>query len=82
MTEEKTENVHCTLWNLNDIEDEFHFVFKCPFYSLLRKQYIKAYYYKKPSVFKMIQFFSVQNVTELCNLGKYLHLATKKRNEA
>ena len=30
----------------------------------------------------MIQFISVQNVTELCNLGKYLHLATKKRNEA
>ena len=38
------------------------------------------YYYMKPSVFKMIQLFSVQNVSELCNLGKYLYLASKKRN--
>ena len=81
-TNDRKENRKCTLCDLNDIEDEFHFVLKCPFYSLLRKQYIKEYYYKKPSVFKMIQLFSVQNVTELCNLGKYLHLATKKRNEA
>ena len=81
-TNDRRENRKCTLCDLNDIEDEFHFVLKCPFYSLLRKQYIKEYYYKKPSVFKMIQLFSVQNVTELCNLGRYLHLATKKRNEA
>ena len=36
----------------------------------------------KPSVFKTIQLFSVQNISELCNLGKYLYLATKKRNES
>ena len=31
---------------------------------------------------KMIQLFSVQNISERCNLGKYLYLATKKRNES
>ena len=81
-TNDRRENRKCTLCNLNDIEDEFHFVLKCPFYSLLRKNYVKSYYYKKPSVFKMIQLFSVQNISELCNLGKYLYLATKKRNES
>ena len=28
----------------------------------------------------VVQLFSVQNVSELCNLGKYLYLASKKRN--
>ena len=26
----------CKLCNLNDIEDEFHFIMKCPFYNNLR----------------------------------------------
>ena len=64
-TNDRRENRKCTLCNLNDIEDEFHFVLKCPFYSLLRNNYVKSYYYKKPSVFKMIQLFSVQNISEL-----------------
>ena len=34
--------------------------------------YIKPYYYRNPSVFKLLQLLSVQNVKELRNLGKYL----------
>ena len=26
----------CTLCNLNSVEDEFHFIMECPFYSTLR----------------------------------------------
>ena len=81
-TNDRRDNRKCTFCRLNDIEDEFHFVLKCPFYSELRKRYIKNYYFNKPSVFKMIQLFSVQNINELCNLGKFLCLATKKRNNA
>ena len=46
-TNDRRENRKCTLCDRNDIEDEFHFVLKCPFYSLLRKHYIKEYYCKK-----------------------------------
>lgn len=59
----------------SDIEDEFHFVLKCQQYREIRVKYIKKYYWKKPSVYKFIQLLSVQNFKELCNLGKYLHLA-------
>ena len=31
----------CTLCTLNDIEDEFHFILICPFYSAIRKCFIK-----------------------------------------
>ena len=33
----------CTLCNLNDIEDEFHFLLKCPLYTAFRRQYIYIY---------------------------------------
>ena len=59
----------CQLCNL-DIEDEFHFVLKCPVYCDLRKKYIKHYYWRRPSVFKLVQLLSVNNVKELCSLGK------------
>lgn len=56
----------------NTIEDEFHFILQCPLYSYYRTKYIKSYYWKKPSTYKLLQLLSVQNVKELCNLGKFL----------
>ena len=74
-------NRTCMFCNLNDLDDEFHFILKCPHFFTLRKKYIKEFYYKKPSVFKLIKLLSVNNVSELCNLGKFLYLACKKRSE-
>lgn len=37
----------CTLWDKNDIEDEYHFILICPVYTTLRNHYIPTYYYKK-----------------------------------
>ena len=47
---ENRENRLCTLCNLWDIEDEFHFILKCPTFLELRIKYIKKYYYNRPSV--------------------------------
>lgn len=69
----------CTLCACNDIEDEFHFILKCPFYENLRSMYIKKYYYVKPSVFKVVCLMSSENVKELSNLGKFLYKATALR---
>ena len=35
----------------DDIEDEFHFILKCPLYETLRKTYIKPFYRKKAICF-------------------------------
>ena len=64
----------------NDIEDEFHFVLMCPVYVDLRKKYIKKYYWERPSVFKLTQLLSVNNVSELCSLGKYIRDAFQLRS--
>ena len=49
-------------------------------YIYLRKLYIKQYFWKRPSVYKLIQLFSSENVKELNGLGLYLHKAEKMRN--
>ena len=79
-------NVHrrnrtCQICNTGEIEDEFHFILKCPLYHNFRIKYIKPYYYRRASVFKLVQLLSVQNVKELCNLGKFLYASDKLRNE-
>jgi hypothetical protein len=50
---------HCSL---NDIEDEFHFILKCPLYNDIRKRCIKQFYYVKPSVFKLIKIMFQNSV--------------------
>ena len=79
-TNENRRNRLCTRCTLNDIEDEYHFLLVCPFNSNIREKYIKKFYYQRHSVFKVIKLLSVNNVKELCNLGKYIYLALKKRD--
>lgn len=63
-----------------DVEDEYHFIFKCSMYHEYRKLYIKKYYWYKPSMYKLLQLLSTENTTELSNLGKYLQKAETLRN--
>ena len=48
----------------------------------IRKAYITPYYWWRPSSIKLVQLLSAHNVKELNNLGKYLCLAEKVRNNA
>ena len=49
---ERNERV-CSMCNSNDIEDEFHFILRCPSYNELRKNYTKQRYSNRPSLFKI-----------------------------
>ena len=71
----------CSSCELNLVEDEFHFVLICPLYSVLRSKYIKPHYFTRPSVFKLTQLLSVQNVKEIINLGHYIFDALLLRNK-
>ena len=51
---------------MNDVEDEYHFILKCPFYILRN--------ITGPNL-------SVQNRKELCNIGKYLKHALYIRSQ-
>ena len=45
----------CTLWSERDIQDQYDVLMVCPHYTILRKTYIKANYYERPSMYKFIQ---------------------------
>jgi hypothetical protein len=70
----------CDFCNDSCIEDEFHLILKCKKYDDMRKKYIKPYYWKKSSAFKLVQLLSVCNIKELNNLGKFLYSAENVRN--
>ena len=54
-------NRHCKLCH-SDIEDDFHFVLKCPHFHDIRRKYVMKYYWKKASFFfKYIQLLSARN---------------------
>ena len=41
----------------NKLEDKFYVICECPRYSSIRKLYIKPYYVKKTSMFKLVAFY-------------------------
>ena len=55
----------CTLCPLNETEDEFHFIRICPHYELLRKKYIKQFYFIQPIVHKYLELLNCDNVSVL-----------------
>ena len=64
---------------MQDVEDEFHFILKCPFFETLRKKLIKPYYFRNPSMFKLIQLLTTSNRKDISNLAKFLKFANKRR---
>ena len=57
----------CSLCNMNILEDEYHFVLVCPFYSTIRDKYINT-----PSTFKLTQLMYIDISKHLIKLCKYL----------
>ena len=70
----------CQVCSSNDIEDEFHFLFKCVCYNDIRRRRIKPYYWNNPSVFKLIKLLNSTSSVELINLAIYIKDAYKIRN--
>ena len=71
----------CTLCVLREIEDDFHFVIKCPAYSAIRSKYISHYFYRRPSVFKYVSLLQSSHFGTLNNLGKYIYFAFALRKQ-
>ena len=51
-----------TKCNLQDIEAEYHFILKCPYYNDIRTQYIKSYFFTRPNVYKNIVVVVLENI--------------------
>ena len=70
----------CTLCDLNEIGDEYHYIFNCPCFVIQRKQYLDASLIKNASTLKMNEMFNQvgENMLGLC---KYVSVVLKRLNE-
>ena len=51
----------CKLCNMEEVEDEYHFVLICPKYMPLPKRFISDFFYTKPSMYKLVTLMQSNN---------------------
>lgn len=71
---------YCQCCQTRDLEDEYHFILKCPCFSELRREYIKRYYTVRPNMLKFIELMRSDNKSILRNLSMYCKRALEHRN--
>ncbi|MGI9312379.1 MAG: hypothetical protein ACR2O9_02440 [Alphaproteobacteria bacterium] len=69
----------CTCCNLNEVEDEYHFLLICPTYFNLRQTCIPESFHRFPSKDKFSFLMQSKSSDILNNLGKFLFHSFKKR---
>ena len=62
----------CDKCHLNEVGDEFHYLFTCQFYDKQRKECIPSYYYKHPNAIKFQQLFASSNKKILLKLKYFV----------
>ena len=62
----------CSVCNMNEIGDEFHYILQCPALTEYRNNLISNYYVRNPSMYKFVQLFQSKNVKVLVNLAKFI----------
>ena len=69
----------CAFCNMNVVENEFHFLFACPFYIDLRRKYLPAYYCSWPTIPKFKSILQSKSRKLMNNLSKYIYFAFNRR---
>ena len=65
------ENRLCTICNMNEIGDEFHYILRCPVFQLHRTRYISNYYIRNSNI-AIPQLFQTSDVTVLKKLSTFI----------
>ncbi|XP_067668059.1 uncharacterized protein [Haliotis asinina] len=61
----------CKLCCLNDVGDEFHYIFKCIHFRKERSMYIPSNFVKRPNMLKFRSLFTCKKIPVLRNLSKF-----------
>ena len=71
----------CTLCELNEIEDTYHFTCVCPRFVTITVKYLKTSFVRKPSLYKLCQLFQSTDKETLCGFARFLKEAFFLRNK-
>ena len=70
---------YCQYCDSNNLEDEHHFIVKCPLYANVRSKYLNRYIYTRPSMYKFVEFLKSKNMKEIEKLCIFIREALKVR---
>ena len=61
----------CKLCNIQEIGDEYHYLFICPHFTNKRNMYLKRYFIHHPNTYKMNILFNTKNKKTLVKLARF-----------
>ena len=67
----------CKICTIDDIGDEYHYLFTCDYFANDRKLYLKPYFYVKPNIRKYRELFTSTNEATLIKLSKFVAILWK-----
>jgi hypothetical protein len=67
-------NRYCPHCKPKTIGDEFHYLLSCKKFSNERRTYLKPYFYRNPSSYKMCQLLNSTDKNTLYNLSKFTNI--------
>ena len=67
----------CQICNMNEIGDEFHYLFICPTFHPHRNNYLNNYYITNPNMIKFSQLLQSNNITILKKLARFISIINK-----
>lgn len=68
----------CNLCNLNEVGDEFHYLFVCSAFQNERSNFLKQKIRTRPNILKMRDLFQTKNLSDLYKLCNFIHLIDKR----
>jgi hypothetical protein len=71
----------CLKCMLNDIGDEYHYLLRCPYFTIARHKYIPNYYYTQPNILKFKELMTTDSPEILRNISLFTkHIISSFRN--
>lgn len=64
----------CSLCNLNDTGDEYHYLLKCPYFKPQRELLIKPYYIRRPNMLKFGEINKCKSTAVLTKLSQFMKM--------
>ena len=71
----------CQLCDLNQIEDEFHFLLFCPYFNELRMKYIPRIYFDPPTIESFLALLTSHSTDMINRLAVFVFHTMKLRKE-
>ena len=70
----------CTLCNLNEVGDEYHYIMKCSFFQNSRERYINNDIWRNPDYYKFSSLFKSNDMGILRNLARFVKIINLEMN--